>query len=53
MHIIITNVTPKSVELFGQVITRSFAESIMLPLLVSQASKDRVKVTKETLKKTF
>ena len=46
MHIIITNVTPKSVELFGQVITRAFAESIMLPLLVSQASKDRVKVTK-------
>ena len=46
MHVIITNVTPKSVELYGQVLTRAFAESIMLPLLVSQASKDRVKVTK-------
>lgn len=46
MNIIITNVTPKSVEVYGQTLTRAFAESIMLPLLVSQAGKDRVKVTK-------
>jgi hypothetical protein len=46
MTISITNVTPKSVELYGQTLTRQYAELIMLPLLVSQAGKDRVKVTK-------
>ncbi len=46
MNLNITNVTPKSVELFGQTLTRSFAEAVMLPLLVFQAGKDRVRVTK-------
>ena len=46
MNVVITNVTPKSVELYGQTLARSFAESIMLPLLVAQAGKDRVKITK-------
>jgi len=46
MTISITNVTPESVELYGQTLTRQYAELILLPLLVSQAGKDRVKVTK-------
>lgn len=46
MQIIITAVTPKTVEVQGQKLTREYAEGILLPLLVAAQGKNYAGISK-------